>query len=140
MVLAGTLVMFGASRATDRGWAKSTGVTAFVVLAISGWLLFREPGLGLQAHPLMVLIIGGVLFFSGFCSLEPILPSLITKAAPKTVYGTALGTYSSLQFLGNFAGGAAAGFLGTLGMEFMLAAVLVAAATGVILMAQVKRA
>lgn len=140
MVLAGTLVMFGASRATDRGWAKSTGVTAFVVLAISGWLLFREPGLGLQAHPLMVLIIGGVLFFSGFCSLEPILPSLITKAAPKTVYGTALGTYSSLQFLGNFAGGAAAGFLGALGMEFMLTAVLVAAATGVMLMAQVKRA
>ncbi len=140
MVLTGTVVMFGASRASDRGWAKSTGITAFIVLSISGWLLFREPGLGLQAHPLMVLMIAGVLFFAGFSSLEPILPSLITKASPKTAYGTALGTYSSLQFLGSFAGGAAAGFLSALGMEFMLAALLVAAVTGVILMAQVKRA
>jgi MFS family permease len=139
MVLAGTIVMFGASRASDRGWAKSTAITAFVVLSISGWLLFRELGLGLQAYPLMVLMIAGILFFSGFSSLEPILPSLIAKASPKTVYGAALGTYSSAQFLGSFAGGAAAGFLGALGMEFMLTALLVVTATGVILMATVKR-
>ncbi|MDE2181325.1 MAG: MFS transporter, partial [candidate division NC10 bacterium] len=100
MLLAGTIVMFGTSRAADRGWGKSAGVTAFVVLAISGWLLFRGADLGLQAHPLLVLTIAGVFFFAGFSSLEPILPSLITKASPKTVYGTALGTYNSLQFLG----------------------------------------
>ncbi|MDE2483802.1 MAG: MFS transporter [candidate division NC10 bacterium] len=140
MLLAGTIVMFGTSRAADRGWGKSAGVTAFVVLAISGWLLFRGADLGLQAHPLLVLTIAGVFFFAGFSSLEPILPSLITKASPKTVYGTALGTYNSLQFLGSFAGGVAAGFLSTLGTEFVMAALLVAAVSGVILMAQVKHA
>ncbi|MBZ0161069.1 MAG: MFS transporter [bacterium] len=138
MLLVGVVVMFGASRAADRGWAKSAGVTAFVILCISGWLLFRGTELGLQAHPLLVLTIAGMLFFAGFTSLEPILPSLITKASPKTAYGTALGTYSSLQFLGSFAGGAAAGFLSTLGTEFVLAAMVIAAASGVVLMVQVK--
>ncbi|MBI2883036.1 MAG: MFS transporter [Candidatus Methylomirabilis oxyfera] len=140
MLLVGVVVMFGASRAADTGRAKSAGVTAFVLLAISGWLLFREAALGPHAHPLMVLMMAGMLFFAGFSSLEPILPSLITKASPKTVYGTALGTYHSLQFLGSFAGGVAAGFLSALGMEFLLAALLIAAASGVILMAQVKHA
>ena len=138
MVLAGTAVMFVASRASDKGWAKSTGVTAFVVLSISGWLLFPETDLGLQAHPLMVLTIAGVLFFAGFSSLEPILPSLITKASPKGAYGTALGTYSSLQFLGSFAGGAVTGFLSALGAEYVLAAMLIAGVSGITLMAVVK--
>lgn len=138
MVLAGTAVMFLASRATDKGWGKSIGVTAFAVLSISGWLLFRETGLGFQAHPLTVLMIGGVLFFAGFSSLEPILPSLITKASPKSVYGTALGTYSSMQFLGSFAGGAAAGVLSALGTGYTLVGLLVAAASGAMLMAQVR--
>jgi hypothetical protein len=54
------------------------------------------------------------------------------------VYGTALGTYNSLQFLGSFAGGAAAGILGALGNQFVMAGLLVAATAGVVLMAQVK--
>jgi MFS family permease len=138
MLLAAAVVMFAASGAADRGWAKSTGVTAFVLLSISAWLLFRGADFGLQAHPLLALTIAGMLFFSGFSSLEPILPSLITKASPKTMYGTALGTYNSLQFLGSFAGGAAAGILGALGNQFVMAGLLVAATAGVVLMAQVK--
>ncbi len=140
MLLAAAVVMFAASGAADRGWAKATGVSAFVVLSISGLLLFRGPDFGLQAHPLMALTIAGMLFFSGFSSLEPILPSLITKVSPKTVYGTALGTYNSLQFLGSFAGGAAAGILGVLGNQFVMAGLLIAAALGVILMVQVRTA
>jgi MFS family permease len=140
MLLVAAVVMFGASGAADRGWAKLTGVSAFVVLSISGLLLFRGAAFGLQGHPLIALTVAGMLFFSGFSSLEPILPSLITKASPKTVYGTALGTYNSLQFLGSFAGGAAAGILGALGNQFVLVGLLVAAAAGVMLMAQVKAA
>ena len=140
MLLVAAVVMFGASGAADRGWAKLTGVSAFVVLSISGLLLFRGSEFGFQGHPLIALTVAGMLFFSGFSSLEPILPSLITKASPKTAYGTALGTYNSLQFLGSFAGGVAAGILGALGNQFVLAGLLVAAAAGVMLMAQVKAA
>ena len=140
MLLVAAVVMFGASGAADRGWAKATGVAAFVILSISGLLLFRGADFGFEAHPLLALTVAGMFFFSGFSSLEPILPSLITKASPKTAYGTALGTYNSLQFLGSFAGGAAAGILGALGNQFVLAGLLVAAALGVVLMAQVKAA
>jgi MFS family permease len=42
--------------------------------------------------------------------MEASLPSLITKAAPPDAKGTAMGLYSSLQFLGIFAGGVIGGF------------------------------
>ncbi|MGH7411852.1 MAG: MFS transporter [Candidatus Methylomirabilis sp.] len=138
MLIVAAAVMFAASGAADRGWAKVTGLAAFILLSISGLLLFRSADWGLQYHPLLALTIAGILFFAGFSILEPILPSLITKAAPKTVYGTSLGTYNTLQFLGSFAGGAAAGVLSVLGDQFMLASLLVAAAAGVMLMAQIK--
>jgi MFS family permease len=49
-------------------------------------------------------------FFSAFNVMEASLPSLITKAAPADAKGTAMGLYSSLQFLGIFAGGVIGGF------------------------------
>ena len=140
MLIVAAVVMFAASGAADRGWAKATGVTAFVALSISGLLLFRGADFGLLAHPLIALTVAGMFFFSGFSSLEPVLPSLITRASPKTAYGAALGTYNTLQFLGSFAGGVASGVLGALGDQFVMAGLLIAAALGVMLMAQVKAA
>ena len=56
------------------------------------------------------LLLGGlVVFFSAFNVLEAMLPSLVTKVAPPDAKGTAAGLYSSLQFLGIFAGGAIGG-------------------------------
>lgn len=49
------------------------------------------------------------LFFVGFNYLEATLPSLISKTVYAGGKGTALGVYSSFQFLGAFAGGAAGG-------------------------------
>jgi MFS family permease len=50
-------------------------------------------------------------FFTGFNLLEATLPSLIAKMAPPDAKGTAMGIYSSSQFLGAFAGGALGGWL-----------------------------
>jgi MFS family permease len=57
-----------------------------------------------------VLLAALVVFFSAFNVMEASLPSLITKVAPAAVKGTALGVYSSLQFLGIFIGGVIGGF------------------------------
>ena len=43
--------------------------------------------------------------------MEATLPSLITKTAPSEAKGTAVGVYSSTQFLGIFLGGAAGGWI-----------------------------
>ncbi|MDS4070206.1 MAG: MFS transporter [Candidatus Competibacter sp.] len=52
-----------------------------------------------------------LVFFTGFNLLEATLPSLIAKMAPPDAKGTAMGIYSSSQFLGAFAGGALGGWL-----------------------------
>jgi len=52
-----------------------------------------------------------LIFFTAFNLLEAMLPSLIAKMAPPDAKGTAMGVYSSSQFLGAFAGGALGGWL-----------------------------
>jgi MFS family permease len=64
----------------------------------------------LSSHSLWSLVFGLVIFFAGFNLLEASLPSLITKIAPATQKGTAMGMYSSSQFMGAFAGGAVGGY------------------------------
>ncbi|RJS92189.1 MFS transporter [Salinisphaera sp. Q1T1-3] len=60
------------------------------------------------------------LFFAAFNIMEASLPSLISKVAPADAKGTAMGIYSSSQFLGIFIGGTvggwAYGFLGEPGV------------------------
>ena len=68
-----------------------------------------------------------VVFFSAFNLMEAMLPSLITKVAPAHVKGTAMGLYSSLQFLGIFVGGVVGGFAhqrGGIAAVFALTALL----------------
>jgi predicted MFS family arabinose efflux permease len=56
------------------------------------------------------LLLAITVFFSAFNIMEATLPSLITKAAPPDAKGTAIGVYSSLQFLGIFVGGVVGGW------------------------------
>ncbi|MGV8710936.1 MAG: MFS transporter [Nitrosomonas sp.] len=52
-----------------------------------------------------------LVFFTAFNLLEASLPSLISKIAPVGAKGTAIGIYSSTQFLGAFVGAAMGGHL-----------------------------
>lgn len=52
-----------------------------------------------------------LLFFTAFTLLEATLPSLVSKLAPAGSKGTAVGVYSTSQFLGIFAGGAFGGWI-----------------------------
>jgi MFS family permease len=60
-----------------------------------------------------VAMLGGLLFvfFCGFNVLEASQPSLVSRLAPPTARGAALGVYNTLQSLGFFVGGAAGGWL-----------------------------
>ena len=83
---------------------KGVFVGAVTALVLSQVMLY------LGAGNLVVLLAALVVFFSAFNVMEASLPSLITKAAPPDAKGTAMGLYSSLQFLGIFAGGVLGGF------------------------------
>jgi MFS family permease len=76
--------------------------------------------LGLSAlHENLFGIIGFLfVFFCGFNLLEATLPSLISKTAPADLKGTAMGAYSSSQFMGLFMGGLVGGwFNGQFGVD-----------------------
>ena len=79
------------------------GATALLLLSQLALCLDREH------HPWIVLA-SLVAFFSGFNVMEALLPSLVTKTAPAAAKGTAMGLFSSLQFLGIFAGGVIGGW------------------------------
>lgn len=76
------------------------------------------------------LLLGGVfLFFFAFNMLEAQLPSLVSKRAAAGNRGTAMGVYSTSQFLGSFLGGICAGFVAhylSASWLFMLLTLLVA--------------
>jgi MFS family permease len=78
------------------------GAIAALVLADLGLMLF---------HTSLPAIIGFLwLFFTGFNLLEATLPSLISKTAPGDLRGTAMGIYSTSQFLGAGIGGGVGGW------------------------------
>lgn len=76
------------------------GAIAALIIAVLGLLSGRD---------LTTIAIFMTLFFVAFNLLEASLPSLIAKTAHADQKGTAMGIYSSSQFLGAFAGGALGG-------------------------------
>lgn len=62
-----------------------------------------------------MLCLSMLVYLIAFNFLEATLPSLISKQVKATMRGTALGIYSSSQFLGIFMGGALAGVFYTMG-------------------------
>lgn len=87
-----------------------------LVLAGMGWL-------SLLHGSLAQLVVGLSLFFLGFNLLEALLPSLVSKICPPGSKGTAMGIYSTSQFLGAFLGGPLGGALsGHLSYGFLFAA------------------
>ena len=59
----------------------------------------------------VVLIACMVVYFTGFNTLEASLPAMVSRIAPMRARGAALGVYSTLQYLGAFAGGVIGGWL-----------------------------
>jgi predicted MFS family arabinose efflux permease len=99
---------------------KSVFIGAIVVLIVAdtGLMLFHGTLVGIIAFL-------GV-FFCGFNLLEATLPSLVSKTAPADLRGTAMGIYSTSQFLGAGLGGAVGGWCyGKFGAEavFLMCAV-----------------
>ncbi|WP_076414325.1 MFS transporter [Shewanella sp. UCD-KL12] len=81
---------------------KNTKATFQIALMI---MMVALGAMAMFANNLVVLSIAVVLFFTGFNYLEASLPSLIAKFCPVGDKGSAMGVYSTSQFLGAFCGG-----------------------------------
>ncbi|MFP1805130.1 MFS transporter [Lonsdalea quercina] len=85
---------------------KQVFVVCIVILIAAELVL-----LSADTNQLWRIIIGIQLFLLGFNVMEALLPSLISKEAPAGYKGTAMGVYSTTQFIGVAIGGSLGGAL-----------------------------
>jgi MFS family permease len=83
---------------------KGVVLTGALIIALS---LFLMSGASQLWHWVVLLL----LYFWGFNLMEASLPSWLSKIAPAGSKGSAMGVYSTMQFLGAFAGGSVGGWL-----------------------------
>ncbi|MDB5793896.1 MAG: transporter [Noviherbaspirillum sp.] len=94
---------------------EKRGKTKQVFLGAIGLMLVVQGGFwAYLSHPsqhwgLLALLL--LAFFSAFNILEASQPSLVSRIAPPSAKGAALGVYNTLQALGLFCGGALGGYL-----------------------------
>lgn len=97
---------------------KGVVIVALLIMILA--LILMSQAVGLWAWALALGI-----FFLAFNIMEATLPSWLSKIAPAGAKGSAMGVYSTLQFLGAFAGGLIGGWLnkdfGIEGLFFILA-------------------
>jgi predicted MFS family arabinose efflux permease len=79
-------------------------LSIFLAMCAQVLLMYAQNSLWGVAAALLV-------FFTAFNVLEATLPSMISKIAPLAAKGTAMGVYSSVQFLGAFSGASIGGAL-----------------------------
>ncbi len=94
-----------------------------IVLLLIGELLFA-----FGAYSTIWFLLGMVIWFTGFNTLEALLPSLVSRLAPVRNKGAAIGIYNSAEFFGAFLGGALGGLMlgrfGTQGVYLMCAGII----------------
>lgn len=91
--------------------AERRGRMRSVFLGAVGTMLIVQVAFWLGLRNLGVLVGALLIFFVAFNILEATLPSLVSKLAPVSARGTAIGVYNTTQAIGLFAGGALGGFL-----------------------------
>jgi MFS family permease len=124
------LELRGLGLATSHHWviylpvmlASVLAMVPFVILAeryrhMKGVLMGAVLGLAVAelalfglAQGMATLVVSLFLYFVAFNLLESTLPSLVAKMAPAAAKGTAMGLYSTSQFLGAFCGGLLGGW------------------------------
>ncbi|BDU56740.1 MFS transporter [Limnohabitans sp. TEGF004] len=123
----GSFVLMGAVFPLERrGYLRAVFLSAIALIAlVQVALLWVSSG----APSVMCLAWLLFAFFCGFNVLEATQPSLVSRIAPASSRGAAMGVYNTLQSLGFFAGGVMGGQLvksyGTQGLFLTCAALMV---------------
>lgn len=123
-VLGSFVLMGGVFPLERRGYLRAVFLSAIALIALVQvallWVSSGAPSIACLAWLLFA-------FFCGFNVLEATQPSLVSRIAPASSRGAAMGVYNTLQSLGFFAGGVMGGQLvksyGTQGL-FLTCAVL----------------
>lgn len=99
------LVIFPLLKIADRKTNTKTQMLISVALMSSAQFIW------FYLDTKLIILFALLLFFIGFTFLESILPSLVSKFVPVNIKGTAMGIFSTWQFLGIFIGGLIGGMI-----------------------------
>ena len=135
MVVFSLFAMMKASKKADMGYEVHLLKLSFLLMAVSSIFMFSDA----KGYALPVIIIGGILFFTGFSITEPIMPSLVSSSSDKSFVGTSMGVYNTLQFSGSFIGGSIAGLLYESYRSFIPAILIASSLTCYILIMRIKK-
>lgn len=83
----------------------------FIFILSITLLVLAELGCWLMQENIFGMVFFLWLFFTAFCALEAMQPSLVSKVAPAGLRGTAMGVYATCQFFGIFVGGLLSGWI-----------------------------
>lgn len=111
-------------------WAETRGYMRHGFIGAVALMGLAMLGFAAGYHNIVVLMASLFVFFVGFNLLEALLPSLVSRTAPPSRKGRALGVYNTAQSIGLFAGGAVGGIAADLGGS--VAVFLACAALGLI--------
>ena len=109
-VLLSFVALGGLFRLERKGQLRAALLLCIVLILLVQLGLGALTWLG-DTPTLWPLALALLVFFIGFNMLEATQPSLISRMAPDSLRGAALGAYNTLQSLGLFAGGAVGGLL-----------------------------
>ncbi len=91
--------------------AERRGLMRLLFISSIVLVLVAQLGFLLRGGSLFWLALWLLVFFTGFNILEACLPSLVSRIAPPSAKGLALGIYNTAQALGLFAGGVLGGLI-----------------------------
>ena len=106
VMLASLAIMVPVMFVSERRRAQKAAFVGGVIVIIASELV-----LAAGSSVFLLTVAGMVLFFAAFNLLEASLPSLVSRVAPPSAKGTAIGVYSTLQFVGTFVGATAGGWI-----------------------------
>jgi predicted MFS family arabinose efflux permease len=122
MVAVGAVAMGVGSRLADRGHVRGVAAANLLLLAAGAALAWT-------AGTLALFVAGGILYFSGYSTLEALLPSLMTTVAEPGQRGGTTGLHQTAQSAGGALGAPLAGVLSGL-LPALAAVVAVLAVAG----------
>ncbi|WP_417507742.1 MFS transporter [Marinomonas gallaica] len=106
LVMGGAFILMLPLVIAAEGKGKMKQVLTLVIGILGATTLLME-----WSAQLWLFAVAVCLFFVAFNTLEATLPSVISKLAPVGYRGTAMGVFSTHQFMGAFIGGAGGGWL-----------------------------
>jgi predicted MFS family arabinose efflux permease len=92
---------------TQRADTKGTGPISIVAFV----LILAGTSLPVVINNLFSYIISFILFYSGFCSLQPLLPAAVSRYPNMEIKGVIMSFFNSCQFIGSGAGGLLGGIM-----------------------------